>query len=457
MVTRPNQSHPNTNEALGVARPFNKQRQFLELDCLEAFYGGAAAGGKSQALLMAALQYIHVPGYSALILRRDTRRLGLAGGLIPRSHEWLIGKNAKWNEAKNQWTFPTHGAPATLTFGYLNSSRDKFRYLSSEYQFIGFDELTEFEEEDYLFLFSRLRRRRGINVTLRMRSASNPGGIGHDWVKQRFIADNLDLSQSGVHWKNDAAFVPARLGDNPAISQNEYRRSLNHLPALWRERMMNGDWRIAEVGIVKAESFRYYTEDNLILRLWSKEGRLTTELDRRQCRRIMTIDAAGTDSRSPSADHRSFSATQVWEIPRLATLPYLVLIAAYHEQLAFDRLKERITALVREHKPTTILIENEKFGKSLYASLQSQMPIHLAPTNNDKRIVRAGPLLDKLERGEVFFPKTKSPGVDRLMLELLSWNGHDNKNTDQIDAAAYAALACPEQAKPLVVHPVLLK
>ena len=59
-----------------------KQRAFLQLDCREAFFGGAAAGGKSEALLMGALQYVDVPGYAALILRKDTQRLSLAGGLV---------------------------------------------------------------------------------------------------------------------------------------------------------------------------------------------------------------------------------------------------------------------------------------------------------------------------------------------------------------------------------------
>ena len=108
--------------------PSAKQQAFLDLDCREAFYGGAAGGGKSEALLMAALQYVHVPGYAALILRKDTQRLQLAGGLIPRSQQWLAGSDAVWNEAKLTWKFPTSGAPATLSFGYLQSSAYNYFY-----------------------------------------------------------------------------------------------------------------------------------------------------------------------------------------------------------------------------------------------------------------------------------------------------------------------------------------
>src|SRR5262245_55996879 len=169
-------------------QPTDKQSEFLISDHLEVFFGGAAGGGKSVALLMAALQYVKRPGYAALIIRKDLPRLALAGGLIPRSHEWLAGSKAKWNQARRQWTFPVKGGqPATLTFGYLCRPLDKFRYASSEFQFIAFDELTDFTEEDYLFLFSRLRRNTRLDVPLRMRAASNPGGLGHLWVKQRFI------------------------------------------------------------------------------------------------------------------------------------------------------------------------------------------------------------------------------------------------------------------------------
>ena len=169
--------------------PYPKQRALLDVVELEALFGGAVGGGKSDVLLMAALQYVHLPGYAALIVRRDTQRLTLAGGLIPRSHEWLAGKPAQWNAALRRWSFPqASGPPASLTFGYLATTQDKYRYASSEFQYLGFDELTELREEDYLFLFSRLRRIKTLDVPLRVRAATNPGNVGHLWVKRRFVA-----------------------------------------------------------------------------------------------------------------------------------------------------------------------------------------------------------------------------------------------------------------------------
>ena len=125
--------------------PHAKQAAFLLLPQLEALFGGAAGGGKSDALLMAALQYFDVPGYAALILRTTKQSLTLPGGLIPRSHEWLHGTGARWRASENTWYSPEG---ASLTFGYLRSEDDRYRYASSEYQFIGFEELTEFRRAE---------------------------------------------------------------------------------------------------------------------------------------------------------------------------------------------------------------------------------------------------------------------------------------------------------------------
>jgi hypothetical protein len=69
--------------------PTPRQAAFLLLDCLEAFYGGAGGGGKSDALLMAALYYADTPGYNSLIIRRNLADLAMPGALMERAHEWL--------------------------------------------------------------------------------------------------------------------------------------------------------------------------------------------------------------------------------------------------------------------------------------------------------------------------------------------------------------------------------
>jgi predicted phage terminase large subunit-like protein len=220
-----------------IHKPTRKQTEFLLRQELEVLYGGAAAGGKSDALLMAALQYAWVPGYAALILRRTYADLALSGAIMDRSLQWLSGSDAHWDASGHKWTFPSG---ATLTFGYLESERDKYRYQSAEFQFIGFDELTQFTETQYSYLFSRLRRLKDVDVPLRMRSASNPGGVGHEWVKNRFKIDTGGDSSR--------PFIGAKLDDNPHVDQEAYEEALSKLDYVTREQLRRGDWTITHSG-----------------------------------------------------------------------------------------------------------------------------------------------------------------------------------------------------------------
>jgi predicted phage terminase large subunit-like protein len=243
--------------------PTAKQAEFLACEAREAFYGGAAGGGKSEALLMAALQYVELPDYAALLLRRTYAALKLPGALMDRAQEWLGPTAARFNAHSNIWTFPSG---ATLTFGYLENENDKYRYQSAEFDFIGFDELTQFSESQYTYLFSRLRRRTESTVPLRMRSASNPGGAGHAWARARFV-DHPDDPQR--------IFIPARLADNPHLEQQSYIENLDRLSAVERAQLLEGDWRVHPEGVLfKREWFEVVEsapdERALRIRYWDK-------------------------------------------------------------------------------------------------------------------------------------------------------------------------------------------
>ena len=212
----------------------------------EALYGGAAGGGKSDGLLMGAAQDVDVPGYAALLLRRSFRDLNQPDSLIPRSKEWWTGK-ADWSQQDKRWTFPSG---ATITFGYLDSPDDVYQYQGAAYQYIGWDELTQFPESPYRYLFSRLRRRAGVDVPLRKRAGSNPGGVGHEWVKARFVKPAVPSP--------GRVFVPARLEDNPHLDAAAYIESLAELDPITREQLLRGDWDAYVGGRFRREWFRRY-------------------------------------------------------------------------------------------------------------------------------------------------------------------------------------------------------
>lgn len=468
--------------------PSPKQRLFLARQEPEVFFGGAAGGGKSVALLMAALQYVDRPGYAALIIRKDLPRLALAGGLIPRSHEWLATTEAKWSQARRQWRFPSQdGPPATLTFGFLSRSLDKFRYASSEFQYIAFDELTDFLEEDYLFLFSRLRRVKSLDIPLRMRSASNPGGVGHLWVKQRFIPEpaftrgqamenayrdvvaqqryETDASgrlildcfptlPPGVFRKHDRIYIPSRIADNPALDEDEYRETLLHLPPLARERLMNGDWSVQEQGLIKPEWLRYFIELRGQLELQGADGESIAVIPEGACRRFITIDPAGTSAqRTREARGRtpSWTVAQIWDQPTKALARFLLLRHQVRARLGFEGLCNLARELFIKWQPDRIWIEDEKLGHAACEVLERDLPIACVPTGNKDKVARAARLTLKLERGEVFLPRYETAWRPGFEAELLAWTGDERQSADQIDAAAYAAIVATAQ-EPSVIR-----
>lgn len=217
--------------------PSITQKVFLRTNSIEALFGGAAGGGKSSALLMAALQYVEIPGYSAILFRRTFADLSLPGALMDRFKSWMSNyDDVHWNSNSYVATFPSG---ARISFGYLNNTNDYLRYKGSEFQFIGMDEVTEIRESDYRYLFSRLRRPASgelSKVPLRMRAASNPAP---NWVRQRFIVEGL---------QENRIFVPSLLTDNPGIDADSYRQALSTLDPIERRRLEEGDWWATTLG-----------------------------------------------------------------------------------------------------------------------------------------------------------------------------------------------------------------
>lgn len=206
-----------------------KQLAAISAPFREIFYGGQAGGGKSIALLAAAALFVDQPGYNAIVFRKTYSDLALPDAIMDVSHQWWANTDATWSEKKKRWRFPSG---ATVSFGYMDHPNHRYRYQGAQFQFVGFDELTQFERILYLYLFSRQRRVKTLNVPLRMMSASNPGNIGHDWVYHRF------MEEPG----NTRLFIPAGLADNPYIDAESYVESLGELDEIERKQLLEGLW-----------------------------------------------------------------------------------------------------------------------------------------------------------------------------------------------------------------------
>jgi predicted phage terminase large subunit-like protein len=220
--------------------PFAKQAMWLALPTEESLFGGSLGGGKSEAMLMAAAQYVDRPHYRALIIRRSIAELEMPGALIERSRQWWGGTSANYNDNKHRWKFPSG---AEIWFGYLQS-KDWARYQSSEWDFIGFDEIVTIPEVAYTLLWGRVRKnilhRDLEDVPPRVRGASNPPTADQErdgwWVKLRFVDRGFPF------------FVQSNAGDNPYLEPGYFDRLRRMYDPVTFAKLASGDWSIRASG-----------------------------------------------------------------------------------------------------------------------------------------------------------------------------------------------------------------
>lgn len=218
--------------------PTPKQRALMLMNNVkEVLFGGAAGGGKSVAQLMCALQYVDVPGYAAILFRKTFADLTLPGALISMSKEWLMDHpGVRWVEKEHKWIFPNG---ATLSFGYLETDNDCYRYQGAEFQYIGIDECTHISPSNYRYMFSRLRKPIKLKVPLRFRATCNPGGQYGEYYYERFIKEAK---------QGERVFIQSLLHDNPYLDEEEYSQALAELDPVTRAQLLEGNWTIKAAG-----------------------------------------------------------------------------------------------------------------------------------------------------------------------------------------------------------------
>ena len=234
-----------------VWRPQERQALFMARPEDEALYGGAAGGGKSDALVMEALRQIHIPYYKGLILRKTYPQLS---ELVEKSLRYypLVDRGAEYNATRRCWRF---SSGAKILFGSMPHGSDRFNYQGQAYDFIAFDELTQFTWEEYSYLFSR-NRPNGPGTRCYIRATANPGGVGHGWVKERFITpappmrtvwDRVEIEFPDGRRearRRSRIFVPSTVFDNGILLRNDpdYLTRLAAMPEAERRALLYGDW-----------------------------------------------------------------------------------------------------------------------------------------------------------------------------------------------------------------------
>ena len=228
--------------------PFPKQRAFHANPAKYRLFGGAAGPGKTKALLMeAVLQANEFPNVNTILLRRTVPEL--EGSLI-LEFERSIPREMYRSFNKTKHLVEWHNGSITK-FGSAQHEKDIEQYYGEEWLFVGFDELTRFTLYQWQFMSSR--NRCAVPGTFpNMAGASNPGSIGHKWVKQAFgcagpgeQAEKRAPAGMDVYDPGDYAFIPARIEDNPIYAKDpNYLKTMAHLPKRLREALRLGLWKI---------------------------------------------------------------------------------------------------------------------------------------------------------------------------------------------------------------------
>ncbi len=257
-----------------------KQKLFIDAAESEVLFGGAAGGGKSYGQMADALIFaVKYPGSKQLVLRRTFSELEkslirTALALYPREI-YTFNASSHTGKFKNG---------SIIDFGYCASENDVYQYQSAEYDCIRFDELTHFTKMQYVYLISRVR---GANsYPKQIKSSTNPGGIGHSWVKERFI----DRGKGGEAFIGDDGikriFIPSLLGDNAFLTEKdgEYEKRLSALPERERKALLYGEWDIFDGQYFQEFSTRIHvTEPFEVPPSWRRYRTIDYGLDRLVC------------------------------------------------------------------------------------------------------------------------------------------------------------------------------
>jgi predicted phage terminase large subunit-like protein len=422
------------------------QEQFLASSADIVFYGGAAFGGKTYALLLEAVRHTENARFGGVIFRRTTKQVTAEGGLWDTSEEIYPALGAKSNLSRLQWAFP---AGATLTFAHLEHEKNKFDWQGSQIAFIGFDEVTHFTEGQFWYMLSRNRSTSGVRPYVRATCNPDPDS----WVA-KFIAWWIDQEtgyaipeRSGVIryfirrnneiiWADSpeklteqypgsqpksCTFIASSFQDNKLGLERDpgYLANLEALPTVERERLKMGNWK------VKPAAGDYFKKSYFPI----------VDAAPALGQRIRYWDRAGTEPSESNPDPDWTAGLRA----SLAADGYVYIEHVERFRGTPGKVAKRVRSIAEQDGRTiSIGIEQDpgqagKFEAETYVSLLREFVVFTVPPQGDKE-TRATPASTAAEHGRIRL--VRGPWNDAFLDELESFpkGAHD----DQVDALSGA-------------------
>lgn len=348
--------------------------------------------------------------------------------VISRSKQILLPIGATFKESKKTWTMP-NGSRLKLRF--LERDSDAEKYQGHSYTWMVFDEAGNWKSPDPIDKL-RATLRSAYGIPCRLISTANPGGIGHQWLKERYIKPAAPLTpfydEERETWR---VFIPSLLSDNPALMEKDptYIQRLKSSGAAWLVKAwLNGDWDAHQEGsIFKREHFSYYAEPpnfSRIVQSWDTAFKKNAENDYSVC---LTVGVANNG---------------------------FYVLDRYKGKVEFPDLKRVACQLADQYRPAKVYIEDKASGQSLIQELRkgTRIPIFPVKVENDK-VARAYSVTPLIEAGKVFLPE-RAPWVNDYLETLTSFPKalHD----DDVDATTQVFieewLRKPQEAKSTYIN-----
>ena len=485
-------------------KPSAKQLAFCMLPHREALFGGAAGGGKSSALLMCALQFVDVPKYNAIIFRKSLADLERAEGLLDRAWDWLSpwinAGEVAYDASTHRFLFAEGGS---LTFGFIGSATAWEHYQGGAYQNVMWDELTQHSERYYNEMKGRLRRGlcnshegRTVNghldplpfdpecpscqeyrlvsrVPLRIRSTSNPGGQGAQWVKKHFklkrtkdtkyIASTRGITEEqaalyvkggGTGWEGGdptKPYIPSFYTDNPGLDHEAYKTSLADITDEERfAELAKGDWEYTNNGRFKKQWFvRRYRLVGGYVRVLAEDGKDQYSFHVNQLRKYIIVDVAASEREGVAGESFMVTTSGAQTLPASWTCigtfgitpkqDLLILdVESFQKEVPeiFDHLKEAC----RKWRPMHVGIDAKGLGKAVaQMALQMGIPVQEILVHHSK-IQNSYEAQLRCRQGKVIIPSedTSLWDVEEWLDLITAWRGFKDERDDEIDVLSNA-------------------